>query len=620
MSAILGRINFSGAPVDRVLFQNSMNRIKSYGGDGSDKVLDGNVALGSEYSAFSRLAQQRTGLGRSRDSIIVADAILDNRAELLEALSIGREKGRYFSDGDIILHAFLKWDMDCLFRLVGDFSFAIWNAQSRKVILVRDHIGSRPLYWRLSGQTLLFGSDIQSLVEMKDLAWQIDPSAVGDFIRHPMDPMDRGFFCGLEICQPGSLVSISEAGATRRRWWHPKAANPVVFKNDDDYIEQLFELLERAVRSSVDTELPVGSHISGGIDSTVVTSMAHRSLRERNVGLKKTYCWSPEVSSKHPDLGPRDERTRICALAMQEGFEVDWLGTSVDALMELASRPIELEGTADLAAELSLLRHAENDGVRVLLSGWGGDEGFSARGHHLPAEMLRKGKLIKLARLARKASRSSGRKGQLLFLWHEAIQPFMPVWSPLAPHRKYARLNAGQFLKKELGYSSKPECTKLRLPASARDYLTTLILHGHLSARMDTWAKWASNHRIVYRYPLTSRPLVEYTSQMPTRLFMLDGHPRFPARSVAARLGLGPTSKYDIVNEQCRSSARRQFLEQYVKNAVVDSLTSYIDWENLSDSQCLPETEDVADIGRHSYELLAATRAARALASSYNST
>lgn len=565
MSAILGRIAFDGRPVSASAFGRAAEVLAPYGPDGGGRLVRGNTGFAQAQLNLARLDLARLDLARNRPSgnqplvegplTLVADAVLDDRAGLADALGLPGDAAREMSDGALILRAWRRWGEDALPRLVGDFAFAIWDDDRRHLFLARDHVGTRPLYWTRRGAEVLFATDLRALVSFDEFDWRLDEAMVARYLDAASRPLPKTLLAGVGHVGPGHHLTLTTGAEIETRWWDPRG-RPLRRIDPDEAARQLNALIAQAVACRIDTDAPVGSHLSGGIDSTAVTVLAARALRDRGTGLTAAYCWAPALSAADPDMGEWDERRIVGAFARSEGITLRYGDASAAQFLDYLRRPLELEGTADLAEELPVIEKARADGIRVLLSGWGGDEAVTAHGSGYISYLLSEGRPVAALRAARALGGSRRPSSILPLLWSEGIVPFLPdrlfdlftPYAQMAPHRG--------FMSRDLAARFPPPGRDIRPLRAPRDFAAGLLLRGHLAARMETWAAWAAPAGLQYRYPLLDRRLLDFVLTLPPEIQHGPGRGRHLMRkalkgTLPRRLG-----KSDPANQRLRARVR----------------------------------------------------------------
>ncbi len=221
------------------------------------------------------------GSGRS----LIFDGRLDNREELLAQLS-DRGVTPSSSDSALILEAFVRWGAECLCRLNGEFALAIFDAGRQQLILARDPVGCRPLYYWSNGTTFVFGSEIKTILAHPDVPSSPNKDLIADYFvrdRLPYDDYGETFFQDIRAVLPGQRLTVSAGGLIATRFWDFDTQSVVRFTSYSDYSERLRELLFQAVRRRMRTARPVGVAVSGGLDSSMILCIADRLRKDGTI-------------------------------------------------------------------------------------------------------------------------------------------------------------------------------------------------------------------------------------------------------------------------------------------------------------------------------------------------
>ncbi|MFL6280554.1 MAG: asparagine synthetase B family protein [Vicinamibacterales bacterium] len=207
---------------------------------------------------------------------LIFDGRLDNRDELLAQLR-ERALNASSSDSALILEAFRRWGCDGLCRLNGEFALAIFDSDRRQLILARDPVGCRPLYYWTNGKTFVFGSQIKTVLAHPDVPCRPNEDLIADyFVRGRLSYEDFGetFFQDVHAVLPGQRLTVASGSLTSTRFWDFDPESVVRFASYSDYAERLRELLFQAVGCRLRTAHPVAIAVSGGLDSSIVLCIA----------------------------------------------------------------------------------------------------------------------------------------------------------------------------------------------------------------------------------------------------------------------------------------------------------------------------------------------------------
>ncbi len=608
MGAILGRLALNGASVAAQPFETAFDALRPARCLRSDLHLAGPVALGHHCTGLSDTGPQPLSEGACT---IVADARLYNRAELAQAL--GGDAGG-MSDVALILQAYLRWGAACLEHINGDFGFAIHDRDRNALFLARDHIGARPLYWTRRGDDVMFATLIPGLTAFPDQQWSANELRIARYLRNPTVVFAESFFDGVEIVEPGHWVRIDAAQVTRHRWWDPRRVPRREGVTLEEARAKIRALTEAAVRARLITSAPVGAHCSGGIDSTLVTILASKQLRETGSNLAGAYAWSPEVTSDYPDMGDGDERRVITQACSDLGVPVRFGSATAETFKELIEQPMEQNGFANLLDELPIIARAREDGIAVMLSGWGGDEVFSshARGHL--AWLWKNGRKRRVLGVFRRAAGGLRHPRRIAALfWSHIVVPRLPdaLYKYFTPFK--AIYEDGAFPSPALAARALdvPKVYGPRLRPDAGAQAALLVLMGHIGDRMATWTAWSAPAGFEYRYPLTDRHLMEYMLSLPNEIQFGNGAGRFHAlRSFTDILPKG-LKKDDLANEKLRADNRERWLALLQADLAAgkfDAPCPWLDMTAFRRTMSEPLPEDKIALLRTFARLFAATR------------
>ncbi|MGY6552409.1 MAG: asparagine synthetase B family protein [Erythrobacter sp.] len=592
MSAILGRVSFDGAPVDRQGFRFAFDALCPARTVRSDWSVKGSVALGHHDSGLDLAAPQPVIRG---SLTLVADAALYNRDDLARALDCSVDKT---STAELILEAYLRWGAAFLQRINGDFGIAIYDADKGELFLARDHIGARPLFWTKRGNEVLFATFLHGLTAFNDLRWPLSETRIARYLFKPHDHPLESFLDGVEAVGPGQWLRISAGQVTRQCWWDPDAIAPRTDLTSAAAQEELRALTEAAVRSRLPRNAPVGTHFSGGIDSTLVTILASKALQARGSNLAAAYTWSPPVGENYPDMGVYDERRLIAAQCEELGVPARFGAATPASFEALIMQPMELQGTADLADELPVIAQGQLDGIGVMLSGWGGDEVFSTHGNGHLAWLLRQGRLREVLRFARLYGGGLRRPHHMLgFLWRAVIVPMLPdpIYRRFSPFSNL--YGGGVFPSASMRalYHNTETPPEVRLLPDADAYMRQLLKMGHIAERMATWAAWSTNAGFEYRYPLADRHLLEFLLSLPPDIRFGDGTARYLAWHTFRSLLPRGVKKDDLANEKLRLDNRLgwwHMLAEDTQQGRLDASCPWLDMHALKATICQEPPSD----------------------------
>jgi asparagine synthase (glutamine-hydrolysing) len=227
--------------------------------------------------------------GASDHTAIVCNGEFYNYRELRRDLEAHGHRFRTASDTEVAAHAYDAWGLDFLDRLDGMFAFALWDGVRRRLVLARDRLGEKPLYWTVTDGLLIFGSELSALIAHPAVDATIDPASLSAYLTLEYVPAPRTILRGVSKLEPGSVLTLEDTRVEVRPYWRlvPRIRQPV--PPYEEAVRELRARLEAAVRSRLVSDVPLGVFLSGGIDSSSVAALAARagSLRTFSIGFEE---------------------------------------------------------------------------------------------------------------------------------------------------------------------------------------------------------------------------------------------------------------------------------------------------------------------------------------------
>ncbi len=533
MSGIYGMVRYDGAPVTPETLAPMAAAMSFWGPDGHGQWCGEGAGLGhlmlhvTPESLHERLP---ASIRVAPHLVITADARIDNRDELFDALGVPAPGRVRTPDSSLILLAYERWGAECVKRLLGDFAFAIWDGRERRLFCARDPFGCMPFVYHYDGKRFIFASDIKGVLARMESPRLNEPMLAAYLQMKTYHAEKRlTFFEDIVKLPPAHTLTLTAAGVQLARYWSPENASEIRLASAGDYAEQLRLLFQEAVECRVRSAFPVGSHLSGGLDSSSISIAAARILRDRGQGVS-VFSWSPPPvpgAAAPGASGEEDEHSRIDAVSNQEDLRCQYLPITKASLMESFQRDITVEPAEMMAWEAKVQASAEAGGVRTMLSGWGGDEAVSShaatylaayvKDHDWPA--FRDEVRLRLATESRWGALSKPRR--LAGVAFGVMLPHLPdsLYSLIAKESIFLEHRA-PCISSEFARLYQAEFRELRGPAwrSRPGVRATMCHHlqfGHEQKRLEHWACSGARHRVVYRYPLLDKRLVEFTLGVP---------------------------------------------------------------------------------------------------------
>ena len=374
--------------------------LKHRGPDDSGIRVEGDVGLGMTRLAIIDLVTGRQPMSDAggRYWIVFNGEIYNFRQLRAELMTAGR-RFRTWSDTEVILHAYAVHGEACVERLAGMFAFAIWDDAERRLFLARDRLGKKPLYYWHRDRLFLFASEPKALLCHPAVARSVDWSALHHYLAFGYTPVTRSIFDSIRKLPPAHTATVVEGRLTQRRYWQPPAGapSPGTRAGREESAAAVRAGLREAVRLRLESDVPLGVFLSGGIDSSAVVA----SMREVTSGRIATFSVGFGRAAPTYDELPY---ARLVARRFATDHHEEILEPDVRAILPDIVRAFDEPFGDSSAIPTFVVAQATARHVKVALSGIGGDETFGGYPRYLG---LRVAALHdKLPRWLRHASRS----------------------------------------------------------------------------------------------------------------------------------------------------------------------------------------------------------------------
>ncbi len=544
MSGIAGiLVNDSAEPAPLALlpaFRRMIDSLAHRGPDGAGTWQGTGCLLGA--LAFHTTPESSTERQPIEDPqsglVLVWDGRLDNRRELLEKLG---EPGESLSDAALVLRAFIRWTENCVARLTGDFAFAIWDPQCRSLFTARDPLGIRPFFYFSEGSRFCFASEVQSILRLSDVPAELDEVMIGDFLVGWADfaQPERTFLRAVRRLLPAHWLRWTAGRVEVHRYWRVEAERRLRYPRREDYAEEFGKLFREAVECRMRARSPVGVFLSGGLDSGAVISAAarlpgaSRVLRAYTIALSDERDESAVASRVTGELGVEHIRVPFARGNSLEG---------VASRLERQASPFMEEGWIQ---EANLFTRAAADGVRVVLTGDGGDEMFNFPWAYV-ADLVRRGRWGKLLRELGPFARYHHRTPV------EMLRLGLPLLAPGAVRRFWKRLKWREaptwidprFAERiELVNRLRQMRPRLQFDSLSADADHHSFTRGRM-VLMHEQREWAAaQHGVEYRFPFYDRRLLEFLLAVPWERKTESGRPKSLLRDAT---GILPASLREL--------------------------------------------------------------------------
>lgn len=520
-----GITGFAGQQFGRerseVILRAMCGAIRHRGPDDEGRYVADDVAIGMRRLSIIDVAGGHQPMGNEDESVnVVFNGEIYNHRLLRDELARHGHSFRTHSDTETIVHGYEEWGTAVFEHLRGMFAIAIWDSRLSRLVLARDRLGIKPLYYQRMGGGIAFGSELRSLLHLPGFSAELDDTAIAWYLALGYIPEPHCVFQGVSKLEPGHFLIWSadqgESPSQPVQFWNP--LRPEIRISELEAIEELRRLLGEAVASHLESEVPLGAFLSGGLDSSTVvalmTRQAGETVRTFSIGFEDAgFNEAPDARLVADALG-----TDHTELIVRPDAD-----TLIDGLIPLFDEPFADSSALPTYIVAELARQQ----VTVALSGDGGDELFAgytryaetidgksvpravgpllgAIGRNLPQGAFGRNRIINLGRGAQ------GRYATTV------AEPLRVDEGGVARSHIAARLRAHENLLD-------PWWSR----GSARDPVTqmTLVdmqtyLPGDILTKVDRTSMAVS---LEARVPLLDHPLVEFAVSLPGSFKLRDG-------------------------------------------------------------------------------------------------
>ncbi len=253
------------------LLRRMMDVLKHRGPDDEGARETDAASLGFRRLSIIDLAGGHQPMTGCADVWLVFNGEIYNYHELRSDLEGLGHPFRTKSDSEVIVHGFEQWGTDVVARLDGMFAFAVWDERDRSLLLARDRLGKKPLWYRHDGERLIFASEGKALLQHPDVGRRIDPVALELFLAYNHVPAPRSIYDGVAKLEPGHWLRFRHRKLEKQRYWEPVVE--IVERRPEAHADRVFHAVSEAVRKRLMSDVPLGAFLSGGIDSSIIVGL-----------------------------------------------------------------------------------------------------------------------------------------------------------------------------------------------------------------------------------------------------------------------------------------------------------------------------------------------------------
>lgn len=520
MSAIAGIYNFDGSPIDDAQLIRLSTALGSRSFDSNRFVKSGcvgSVHRGLHTNYHSR--NQIQPMVSSEGITLSWDGRLDNRFDLISKLRLNKNS----TDVEIVMAAYLQWEMACFANIIGDFALALWVPATETFLLARDAIGTRTLYYRISKRRVMWATELSPLIDLSGTPIAIDDEYVAGFLtKLPMSGLTP--YAGFHSVPPAHVVRFHESQVRSVCFWVPGSRKQIRYSSDSEYEAQFRSLFRESVSARLRVSGTAWAELSGGMDSSPIVCTAHELISNGQTEATKLQT----VSRVYDEATGSDERRYIQAVETKIGRTGIHLREDDHRILAESGN----EHTPCIPSYVAMFRSyyqaleklMKSSDARILLTGFGGDEVQLGDGEPFPelVDLLYQGNLLKLHRRVRDWSESR-EESYWQFLERELIHPLLPPnlqWERKRTVATLLKFYNPQFIKRmDLRDRLFDRRSRFGVP-NGSDYRVNQFCY---SRRQLSGGFWRELCDIEFCYPFLHRPLVEFMLSIPAEQIARPG-------------------------------------------------------------------------------------------------
>jgi asparagine synthase (glutamine-hydrolysing) len=377
MCGICGQYYFKEKhPVSLQTIKRMNDTITHRGPDDEGYYISDSIGLGFRRLSIIDLSGGHQPMSDHEKSVwVIFNGEIYNFPELKKELESYGHIFKTLSDTEVIVHGYKQWGTDVLNHLNGMFGLAIWDEKKQRLIIARDRMGIKIVYYKIEDGLLYFGSEIRAILAGLTKTPDINPAAVNLFLRYRYTPAPHTIYKGIQKLAAGTCLVVENGNTELKRWWNykPQPFDPV--PKEDQVKEELLELYRQAVKSHLLSDVPLGILLSGGVDSSMLLALMNefgKNWKSFTVGYGKSFHDDELEDAK--ETADIFKSSHYSVEISQERFE--------ETLSKIISSVEEPIASSSIVPMYHVCKKARQE-VKVALMGQGPDELFGGYTRHL---------------------------------------------------------------------------------------------------------------------------------------------------------------------------------------------------------------------------------------------
>lgn len=540
MCGICGQYHFATErPASKATVKAMATSIAHRGPDDEGFYFSGSLGLGFRRLSIIDLAGGHQPMSDAEQTVWVAfNGEIYNFPELRRELEGLGHRFRTRSDTEVIVHGYKQWGTDVLNHLNGMFGLALWDEPRRRLVLARDPAGIKLVYYKVEAGTVVFGSELRPVLAGSTDRPALDSTALNLFLRYRYVPSPLTLYEGVRKLAPGTMAVFEGGGWSVQRWYRYRAEPLPPRTRDDDAVDALQDIYQRALKRHLLSDVPVGLLLSGGVDSGLLLSLMNlhgERWPTYTIGYGRAAYKDDELrdaAATAQRYGARHTQVELT----QQAFEA-----SLPHIVSVLEEPVASSSTVQM---YYLCQRARRD-VKVALIGQGPDELFGGYTRHLGVAYGEHWRRVPAwlrgviqAGIDRLPRNEALKRGVFALGIDERLRRYRDVFS-LMPGRDVDALFHDGLLPADVGETAVELWRELEPDMQGLDELSAfqvLELRSSLPDELLMFAdKLSMAHGLEVRVPYLDRELVEYAARLPAAFKVRRGQRKWLHRRVCER-------------------------------------------------------------------------------------
>ena len=300
MCGIVGFTSLLSKDKREYILDKQISILKHRGPDGSGKYIDEHIALGHTRLAIIDIEHAKQPMiSEDRRYVLIFNGEIYNYIELRQELGAKGYKFRTYSDTEVLLNAFIEYKEECLNKLNGMFAFAVYDTETKDVFLARDHFGIKPLYYTFADDGIVFASEVKAILAYPGATKDVDYEAINEYITFQFTFNERTLFKDIYRLEPATYMIVNKNKILHKHKYWDLNYEIDTFHTKEYFLSEIQYILENSVSIQTRADVKVGTHLSGGIDSSIVATFASKIYDTPMFAFSGAFREGPEYDETH---------------------------------------------------------------------------------------------------------------------------------------------------------------------------------------------------------------------------------------------------------------------------------------------------------------------------------